>query len=257
MTIKMLPIWMLICCLLFSPGLPALASDTEQRVEKPVRQSIQTRQVNQQEEEKWRLEKEKLTAQFEQLQAEQKQLQQQRQDLQDYTDASRARIATKEKQLADIQQISDQIQPFLEEMLALLKTQVSDGYPFLPEEREKRIDNLEHLMTDPDVSVSEKYRKVMEAFMVEAEYGTTIETYQETITIDGQTMLVDIFRLGRLSLFYQSLDRKKCGFYNIADNAWQPLPGSHNPSIHAAIDIAAKRKPVEMLTLPVGRMVVK
>jgi predicted RNase H-like nuclease (RuvC/YqgF family) len=243
--------------LLFSPGLPAIASDAEQRVEKPVRQSIKTRQASQQAEEKWRLEKEQLSAQFEQLQAEHKQLLAQRQELQDDVDATKARIATKEKKLADIQQISSQIQPFLEEMLSLLKTQVSDDYPFLPDEREKRIDTLEHLMDDPDVSVSEKYRKVMEAFLVEAEYGTTIETYQETIAINGKTMLVDVFRLGRLSLFYQSLDRKKCGFYNIADNAWQPLPGSYNPSIHSAIDIAAKRKPVEMLTLPVGRMVAK
>ena len=256
MTIKKLPVCMLVCCFLFFSILPAIASDTAQQIEKPVRQSIKTRQKSQQAEEKWRLEKEKLTVQFEQLQAEQKQLQQQRQDLQEYIDASQARIATKEKQLADIEQISSQIQPFLEEMLTLLKTQVLDGYPFLSDEREKRIDNLEHLMIDPEVSVSEKYRKIMEAFLVEAEYGTTIETYQETIAIDGQTMLVDIFRLGRLSLFYQSLDRKQCGFYNIAANAWQPLPASDNPSIHAAIDIAAKRKPVEILSLPVGRMVI-
>jgi Skp family chaperone for outer membrane proteins len=256
MTRKKLPVWMLTCCLFFSQGAPAIASDTIERIEKPVRQSINTRQASQRAEEKWRLEKEKLTAQFEQLQAEQRQLQQQQQDLQEYIDATQARIATKQKQLADTQQISNQIQPFLQEMLTLLKRQVSDGYPFLSEEREKRIDNLEHLMIDPDVSVSEKYRKMMEAFLVEAEYGTTIETYQETIDLDGQAMLVDVFRLGRLILFYQSLDRRQCGFYNVATNAWQPLPASHNPSINAAINIAAKRKPVEMLTLPVGRLVI-
>lgn len=257
MTIKKLPVWMLTGCLLFSSGAATIASDTVQRVERPVRQSITTRQASQAAEEKWRLEKEKLSEQFEQLQAEQTQLRQQRQDLQDYVSSTQVRIAIKQKQLADIEQISIQIQPFLEELLALLKTQVSGGYPFLRQERKKRIDNLEHLMIDPEVSVSEKYRKVMEAFLVEAEYGTTIETYQESIAIDGQTVLVDIFRLGRLSLFYQSMDRKQCGFYNIAAHAWQPLPASHNPSIQAAIDIAAKRKPVEMLTLPLGRMVIQ
>lgn len=257
MTRRKLPVLMLTCCLLFSSGLPAIASDTIQHIEKPVRQSIQTRQASQEAETQWRLEQEKLTDRFEQLQAEQEQLQRQRKALQAHIDATQVRIATKEKQLADIEQISTQIQPFLEEMLTLLKSHVSDDYPFLRAEREKRIDNLEHLMIDPDVSVSEKYRKVMEAFLVEAEYGFTLETYQETIGIDGQTMLVDIFRLGRLSLFYQSLDRKQSGFYNVASNAWQPLPASHNPSIHAAIDIAAKRKPVELLTLPVGRMVIQ
>ncbi|WP_319524915.1 DUF3450 domain-containing protein [uncultured Desulfosarcina sp.] len=245
------------CCLFLLSGNSGMAIDTERQIEKPVRQSIDTRQANQEAKAKWRLEKEKLTDRFEQLQAEQTQLRQQRQALQDYVDAAWERIAAKEKQLADIEQISNQIQPFLKEMLTLLKIQVSDDFPFLSEERKKRIENLEYLMIDPDVSVSEKYRKVMEAFLVEAEYGTTIETYQETIDIDGQSMLVDIFRLGRISLFYQSLDRKQCGFYNVADNVWQSLPATHNPSIHAAIDIAAKRQPVEMLTLPIGRMVIR
>jgi hypothetical protein len=116
---------------------------------------------------------------------------------------------------------------------------------------------LETLLSDPDVVISEKYRKVMEALLVEAEYGFTIETYQETITIDGRPLLVDIFRLGRISLFYQSLDRKKCGFYNTADAAWQDLDPSFNPVIQPAIDIAAKRRPVELLTLPVGKIVVQ
>ena len=93
------------------------------------------------------------------------------------------------------------------------------------------------------------------AGLVEAEYGFTIETYQETITIEGQAMLVDIFRLGRISLFYQSLDRKRCGFYHTADGAWRDLAKGHNLAIQTAIDIAAKRRPIELLNLPVGRMV--
>jgi hypothetical protein len=67
-------------------------------------------------------------------------------------------------------------------------------------------------------------------------------------------MLADIFRLGRISLFYQSLDRKRCGFFNPANGSWQNLDTAHNPAIQTAIDIAAKRRPIELLTLPVGRM---
>ena len=255
MTSKTLPVWTLICVVLFSTGPSMAASDTETRIEKPVRQSIQTRQATQSAEADWREEKERLTTKYEQLQKDQAQLTRQKNELTEKTDTTRSRISIKEKQLADIQQISSQIEPFLKEMLAVLKTEVASGYPFLPDERNKRIANLEHLMVDPDVSISEKYRKVMEAFLVEAEYGFTIETYQATIDIAGQSMLVDIFRLGRISLFYQSLDRSQCGFYNVADTAWQPLPAVHNTAIHAAIDMAAKRKPVELLTLPVGRVV--
>jgi hypothetical protein len=67
-------------------------------------------------------------------------------------------------------------------------------------------------------------------------------------------MLVDIFRLGRVCLLYQSLDHKSCGFYNVAASAWQPLSGAYNRPIAAAMEIGAKRRPAELLTLPLGRI---
>jgi hypothetical protein len=153
--------------------------------------------------------------------------------------------------------MSKQIEPFVLGLIAELKSNLSASYPFLMMERTRRIDKLDQIATDPEIPISEKYRKAMEALLIEAEYGYTIETYQETISLNGQALLANIFRLGRLSLFYQSLDQKQCGFFNVATNSWQPLPQSDNLSIRTAVDIAAKRKPVELLTLPVGRLVVR
>jgi hypothetical protein len=70
-------------------------------------------------------------------------------------------------------------------------------------------------------------------------------------------MLANIFRLGSISLFYQSLDQSECGFYNVADAKWQGLPATYNRDIAAAIDIGAKRQPVELLSLPLGRISVQ
>jgi hypothetical protein len=86
------------------------------------------------------------------------------------------------------------------------------------------------------------------------EYGNTIEVYQETIVTKDREMLVDIFRLGRIALFFQTLDHKSCGFYNVASAAWQPLPPAYNRMIEAAMEIGAKRRQVELLTLPLGRI---
>jgi hypothetical protein len=244
------------CTLLITPpvGVGAEGGQTEQQIEQPVRQSIDTRQATQKEEEQWRLEKETLVARYEQLQNRERELTHQKEALIEQVASAKTRIGAKEKELADIEEISRQIQPFVQEVFTALKLQVADGYPFLLDERRGRIQRLEMVMADPDVAVSEKYRKVMEALLVEAEYGFTIEAYQETITIEGQSMLADIFRLGRISLFYQSLDRKHCGFYNAADGVWQGLDTVHNPAVLTAIDIAAKRRPVELLRLPLGRI---
>lgn len=243
--------------LLFWGGSLPAAGDTGRQIETPVRQSITTLKQTQQQEEQWRQEKEKRVARFEQLQQQQTEMQNRVAHLRQQIEAARTRVAAKEQRLTDIEQIAGQINPFLEELVTALKARITDDPPFLTAERRQRFDRLEGLMADPDVAVSEKYRKVMEALQVEAEYGFTIETYQETITLEGQTLLADIFRLGRLGLFCLSLDGRQGGFYNPAAGAWQPLAAAHKQALHTAIDIAAKRRPVELLSLPLGKLVVR
>jgi small-conductance mechanosensitive channel len=232
-------------------------SEVGNRVEKPVHEAIDLRQKTQKVQEHWQKERRKLADAYEELQQVQKQLEAQKDSLTQTSAAVRARIAVKKKQLADIEQISVQIQPFLGELMKRLHRQYNDDMPFLAGERRQRIDKLDRLMADPNVSVSEKFRKLMEALMVEAEFGRTIEVYQETIQVENRAILVSIFRLGRISLFYQTLDQKCCGFYNAASGAWSPLPKSYNYEVQTAMDIGLKRRPVELLTLPIGRMTVR
>ncbi len=243
---------------IFGPmGSLGRTSNAPPRLEEPVQQAIDTRQATQHDEEAWRLEKEVLVARFEQLQQEQAQLKQQQAELEKRITSTHKRLTEKEKQLSHIQQISTQIQPFLTDLVASLQRRIAEDLPFLMQERRQRIEKLEALMSDPEVDASERYRKVMEALLVEAEYGFTIETYQETIQVADRPLLADILRLGRLVLYYQSLDGKAVGFYNVAEDKWDSLPASHAPAIGTAINIAAKRQPVELLTLPLGKLVIQ
>jgi vacuolar-type H+-ATPase subunit I/STV1 len=232
----------------------AETTDLSGQVKKPVREAIDTRQNTQKEEEKWRDERRKHVAVYEQLQQEQKQLQDRKEQLQHQIIATRDRITLKTRQLKDIEQISTQIRPFLQELAGLLRQLVSGGMPFLTAERDQRIARLTEYMEDPEVSDSEKFRKTMEALLVEAEYGSTIDVYQQTIELDDAPSLVNVFRLGRISLFYQTLDLKRCGFYDVAAADWRPLPALFNRSIATAIEIGTKRRPVELLSLPLGRI---
>jgi hypothetical protein len=232
-----------------------LPSDTEQ-ITPPVKAAIKTRQATQKKEAAWRQEKEALVARLTTLENEAARLERERGERQAEIGAARNRLAAKQAQLADIEEIAGQIDPFVTQLAHALSQRLAEDPPFLGAERRRRIAALDALLADPEAAVSEKYRKAMEALLIEAEYGFTTETYRETIMVDGQSLLVDIFRLGRLGLFYQSLDRSRCGFYNIANRSWQSLAGLHNPALTSAIEIAAKRRPVEMLHLPLGRMVI-
>ncbi|MFH0728082.1 MAG: DUF3450 domain-containing protein [Pseudomonadota bacterium] len=229
-------------------------NDTGDRARESVSQALDTRQTTQKEEDRWRSEKQELLAAYEQLREEEKRLRVLETQLREETAAAAARVAAKEKELTDSEEISGRIQPFLEELVNRLKEKVSSDMPFLVEERTQRIDRLTALLSDPGVTVSEKYRKAMEALLVEAEYGNSIEVYQQTIAVNGASRLVNIFRLGRISLFYQTLDQKECGFYDVAAAGWRPLSGAFNRVLQTAMEIGAKRRPVELLTLPLGRM---
>ena len=228
-----------------------------QQVTRPVQEAVTIRQTTQKQEEQWRDDQQKLVALYEKLQAEQEQLKTTHDELQENIAGTRGRIAEKEKQLAAIEQIRTRIEPFLHESLEALRQQIEEDLPFLPEERRQRVQRLDELLGDPEVAISEKYRKVLEAWMVEAEYGNTIEVYQQTIAVEKNEMLVNVFRLGRISIFYQTLDRSGCGFFDVAGGTWRPLPGEYNRTLSAAIDIGTKKKPAELLSLPLGRISAK
>lgn len=225
-----------------------------EQIKKPVDESISIRKNTQKSEEQWQSDKEKLLARYDELTERAEHLSIKQKALTEKIDNTRNRIAVKQKELDDIVQIQSEIIPLISSLIKEIEQFTATDLPFLSEERDARLQRLIEIRDDPEVAVSEKYRKVMEALLVEMEYGNTIEVYQETIARDDREMLVDIFRLGRIALFFQTLDRKSCGFYNVASATWQPLPTVYNRTIGAAMEIGAKRRPVELLTLPLGRI---
>ncbi len=231
------------------------ANEVKERIEQPVHQAIATRQATQQSEEKWHQERRNLENTLAALEIKVQHLTTSCNDLKQDVAAATKRIAAKQQQLADIQRIGTEMSSFLTGLVAQLKGLPGEGLPFLPDERRRRLTKLGKIMRDPKIEASEQYRKAMEALLVEAEYGLTIETYQQEIGVDGQAVLANIFRLGRLGLYYQTLDESGCGFFNVASRQWQPLTNGHNQAVRTAVAIAAKQRPAELITIPLGRVV--
>jgi len=221
-------------------------SDVGDRVEKPVRDAIDIRQKTQKERDLWREERRKLVDAYEESQRVQKQLEAQKESLTQSSAAVRTRIADKAKQLADIEQISVQIQPFLSELIKRLHQQFNDDMPFLPGERGQRLDTLDRLIMDPHVSVSEKFRKIMEALMVEAEYGRTIEVPDCSFLSNPGSEALRILQCGlrRMESFAQILqfcDSNCHGYW-----AQTPAGGAADPA-HRKDD--GKMKPLLSLVM--------
>ena len=128
---------------------------------------------------------------------------------------------------------------------------VAADVPFLKEERMARVSKLNDLMGRSDVTAAEKYRKVMEAYQAEIEYGRTIESYRGELA--GETPReVDFLRIGRIALVYQSLDGQELGIWNTNSNSWQPLAPEYKSKVMAGIRIAREQAAPDLIKVPVA-----
>ena len=156
-------------------------ANTVQKVQKQVKMSIDTQQETQKKQEIWEVEKQEFMALYDRLAKENKTLTATNQMLSLDESKHRALIENLEQQKIESLRIQREMLPFLQSTLDKLENRIEIDAPFLQKERHARLQKLTHAMEDIDMGIGEKYRKVMEALFVEAEYGNTIEVYQEKI----------------------------------------------------------------------------
>jgi TolA-binding protein len=160
-------------------------------------------------------------------------------------------LADFERQFQEIETTKRQILPLIIRMLDVLGEFVAIDIPFLPDERNMRIDELKNLMGRPDVLTSEKYRRVTEAYQIELDYGHTIEAYEGEIEVDGEARTVAFLRYGRLGLYYMTLDGQTIGHWDTEQDAWVELDDEYRASLDRALRIARKQLPPDLTRLPV------
>lgn len=231
------------------------AEDFAEQLRTPIDQSIDTRVRTQQELDQWQKERDRLVARYEALTQEQAVLSDRLGKLQ--TSAAEQETANQslESRIQEARTMAAAILPFLEGVYPRLVRLVETGIPFLPVERKVRLDHLKEILDDPRVNTSEKYRKTMETLFIEASYGNSTEVYQEQIQLEGNQRQFIVLRVGRIALFCLSPDQALAGYYNVAESEWRLLPGHWQRELQAAIDMAEKRRPTDLVRLPLGRLV--
>ncbi len=159
--------------------------------------------------------------------------------------------ASMQQQLQEIEITQREIVPLILNMLDSLEKFISMDLPFLPEERQQRLSGLKQMVNRADITNAEKFRRILEAFQIENDYGNTIEAYRANIELDGVKSSVDFLRLGRVALYYQRLDGSESGFWNKEEKRWQTLDSDYNTRIRNGLRIARKETAPDLLTLPV------
>jgi hypothetical protein len=171
--------------------------------------------------------------------------------LRNLIDSQEKEMVSMRDQIEEIKTTNKEIFPLMHRMIGSLEEFIGLDVPFLPEERSRRLSNIKKLMNNAKISTSEKFRRVLEAYQIENEYGRTIEAYRGLQTVDGKELTVDFLRVGRISLTYQTLDGSEQGFWNQKTRAWEPLSSSYRKSIQQGLKMARKQAAPNLMTLPV------
>ena len=140
--------------------------------------------------------------------------------------AQEEQIATLDESIASVEEVTREIPLLMEKMLAALEQFISLDYPFRMDERMARLQFARDAIDNPDVSIAEKFRQVLVMYQTEAAFGRTNETYPDTIEIGGTERDVNVVRIGRVSLMYQTTDRLVTGAWDNSARQWVELPAS-------------------------------
>lgn len=171
-------------------------------------------------------------------------------NLQEMLDSQAAEQLRIEQDLTELEAIRRDLVPLLLEMQRVISEFVRLDLPFLPDERAARVAALDDLLKRADVDMAEKYRRLIEAYIIEAEYGQTLEAYEGLIELDGQQLTVDFLRLGRTALYYLTLDRQQVGIWDFENERWHRLPDEFTESVTQAIRMARQQAPPDLVRLP-------
>lgn len=166
-------------------------------------------------------------------------------------DDQKANIASLQKQIDGIDKIKQGVVPLMYKMIDSLEKFIELDVPMNIERRKERVANLRNVMDDSNVTVSEQFRLVLEAYEIEAGYGTIFDAYQGEIDLGGRTLTADFVHMGRIAFVAQSLDAKHSWLWNNETRSWEELGDEYLKPVTDAIRMARKQLPMDLTKLPV------
>ncbi len=232
---------------------PGWAQEAE-TVRSTVGEALEMRRETQQRREAWEEERQALEGRYRTARSDLAYLDQRLEVLQERLAALEDRNRELARRIEESARLEASLQDTMTAALERLGQRVRADLPFLPDERARRLEDLSRELTSPTGTGAEKLRRLFEGLHIEAQYGHTLEVYQQRITVDGQPLHTDVLRLGRLALFWLTPDGDRAGWYDPGEGAWQPLPTRYRRAVREAYEMAARMRPAGVVELPIGEV---
>lgn len=119
------------------------------------------------------------------------------------------------------EQSGETLKPVLIEILNEYRRHIQTSLPFKMEDRIKAVNDLENnivnQLVDPNKAVNQVWSLIEDEIRLSKENGI----YQQTISLEGEKVLVDIAKLGTVFLFFQTRDNRVGMAKRSADYDWK------------------------------------
>jgi hypothetical protein len=158
-------------------------------------------------------------------------------------EAEMARVAATQKELL----------PLMQRMVGQLEAFVAQDLPFSADQRKKRIAALKELLADPNRGLAEKYRRVLDVYRSEVEYGHSLSSEPGEIVLDGDRQAATLLRVGRVGLYALTNDKGRPARWDRKTGHWEPLDRGAASDLKRAQAVAKGDSPPEILVLPVDK----
>ena len=177
-----------------------------------------------------------------------------------YNSQLERQIASQKQMMAELREsienatiIERGISPLMMSMLKGLEEFVALDIPFKKEQRENAIADLYVNMDSAKFSAAEKFRQILEVYDIESEYSSSLESYRDLVDIDanGSEVEVEMLRIGRVALMYQTKDKSQTGAWNKETGSWETLGSEYRRPVDQGIRIAKKLSPQDVMQMPI------
>lgn len=161
-------------------------------------------------------------------------------------------LATIAESIAEVRNVTQELPLLMNRMIASMEQFVELDMPFHLDARRARIEFAKAAIDNPNVSTAERFRQILVLYQTENAYGRTRETYPATLTIDGVERDVDMLRVGRIALTFQTKDRSMTGAWDPEARQWVTLDaGEYRDAIRTGISVATGTIAPEIINVPI------
>jgi len=171
-------------------------------------------------------------------------------ELEELDRAQKTQIQGIQEQIAQARITRQRIVPLMRSMADALEKFVVLDLPFQHEDRISAVLQLKQRLNQPGLSVSARFRLLLEAYQQEQDYGGNIAAWRGPLQLQGEQLSVEFLRLGRVALYFQSLDGETSGYWNAADGDWMILAPGYNRDLGQALRAAKNLTAPQLLQLP-------